>query len=326
MLQECGNSQTSDGANISSAAPPSLGQAPTLRQAPEPALREAPQLEALKLPRREDYLTRPDLFDRYSEERSLTGDREFGMLCVSGFGASAYSMHEMAHVINKRCRTPAIISPLAGHRTYDDFKHLRFDDWVEQIAGQAKKLCAPVGVFYSASSLAAIEAQQRYPGLFKGFVFIGSPLKLHGTWTRIKIAAVDCIDHAVSSAIPPLARIVKQFEVATYTNYDDGTKLGRRCSVYTHSSVNSILELRHGALRAYRTLRNLTVPLLYLQGANDPIVSPDVPHIVNSLFTPDLLTTKVYPGEGHGPHFGHSKKSVFADIIKWIESRVAKSP
>lgn len=322
MLQECAQNQVPDTADKIT-----ISGAETLAEinAKPAAQRDTVQIESLNLPRREDYLTRPDLFDRYSEERSLSGAREFGMLCVSGFGASAYSMQEMAHVINKRCGTPMIISPLASHRTYDDFKHLRFNDWVEQIASQAQKLSEPVGVFYSASSLAAIEAQTRYPGLFKGFVFIGTPLKLHGMWKRLKIAAVDCLDQAIASVAPSIAKAMEELEVATYTNFDDGTKVGRRCSVYTHSSVNSILELRHGAVQAYRTLKNLTVPLLYLQGENDPIVSRDVPGIVRSLYKPELLTTKIYPGEGHGPHFGHNKRSVFSDIVHWIEKNAAKT-
>ena len=65
------------------------------------------------------------------------------------------------------------------------------------------------------------------------------------------------------------------------------------------------------------------MPVLVLQGGDDPLVNPGDAPFFFDLIRSEIKTLKEYPGLYHELHNEPEKDQVLADITAWIEERLA---
>lgn len=266
-------------------------------------------------------LGRADLFTKYSGEKYLPGKNGRSALCVAGFSASNYPVSEVGHILNRKLDASVLLSPLAMHRSYPEFRNTKYEAWVERMDEQSARLGNPVGVLYSAASLAGIEVERRHPGRFKGLVLIGSPLKLCSPTYQFLMTACDIIRERTAKNWPEVAKFINEMTFKIPTTFKDVPKLVRKNAIYEDSSGAAFLELYKGQQRAIEGLRQIGCPILYIQGRRDEFVSPAVPRLFQKLYPKKLLT--VYEVDGsHGPQLEDERSKIFSLITDWIKKEL----
>ncbi len=91
--------------------------------------------------------------------------------------------------------------------------------------------------------------------------------------------------------------------------------------VHRFMSARMFAELSGGAIEANRRAREITLPLLLIHGADDPVTSVEATrNFFKNLKSRDK-TLKVYPSTLHETHNDLDRETVLADIADWLGAR-----
>lgn len=94
--------------------------------------------------------------------------------------------------------------------------------------------------------------------------------------------------------------------------------------VHTALPLGFITALEEGCTQAQDNMRNVTVPLLILQGTEDMLVPLSSSEFVMENVGSQDKTLKIYSGMSHATLHDTGHEKVWGDVVTWLDARVAK--
>lgn len=270
------------------------------------------------------------------EKELPEGQAEFRVAIFHGFSkhSDTADMQKFRHTLQHKGRSDLYYLDLPYHGLSEPDVRLRgkikhFSRLVEAVFALTLKALArpgekgPVPVIligYSTGALAIMRFLQLYPELQKyiaGVVFVAVPLRL---------------DHKASALVQKYRKYIERLaRFAAYLPYigdipvgDIGVgDLSDELEYNEKIGLRSAMELHVATIEARRALGLITVPCLFLHGANDVIASlADAKDAFGLVKTPaHLKVIIVYPNAEHGLlDEQKSRLDITTDVIQWMRS------
>jgi esterase/lipase len=237
-----------------------------------------------------------------------------GILLIHGLMAAPEEVREWAEFLYSKGYTVYALR-LAGHGTSAvDLSTRRFNEWIESVnRGYAilKPYCDKViiGGFSTGAGLALYQVIRR-PDDFCAVISISAPLKFKG----ISIKFVEIV-HAWNSLVKNLG--VGRFSKKYAQNHPDNPEIN-----YHRCPIRSLVEVRSLMREVYKTLSDLSIPSLVIQGKSDPKVNGESGKRIFQRIGNSDKYYKEIDFHQHGIIRGEIARSVFDEVERFLNKRI----
>ncbi|MDO9264139.1 MAG: alpha/beta fold hydrolase [Desulfosalsimonadaceae bacterium] len=235
------------------------------------------------------------------------------VLLIHGLMAAPYEVREWAEDFFSRGYT--VYAPrLAGHGTSaKDLASRNYGDWVDSVErgyGILASCCERVIVagFSTGGGLALYQAI-RHPKRYRAVISVSAPMKFKGLSSKLS----ETMERWNRTAgMLKLDSLQKSFA----RNHPDNPEINyHRCPIHAFNQVKALMR------KVHRDLPGITVPLLVIQGNQDPKVSPKAGRMIfDRVRTPEKHYVEIeYPL--HGIVRGEIGASVFNAVNEFLSGR-----
>ena len=233
-----------------------------------------------------------------------------GLVFSHGYMAAPKEAEDLAQYMFKK-GINVYIPRLRGHGTNPEaLKNIRETDWevdLELAVTAMRQVCDKVFVGgFSTGGLLALLHASRYH--IDGVIVINSALRLN----NLQVSYVVPTLHAFNEMISYLhAKGIREW----VQNHSENPDIN-----YDKHPLESIAQMEKAMTKTDKNLRSIKVPILILQGDNDPIVNPKSARFIYNGVKSKWKKLVIIPRNNHNIIVGKGQEEVFESIYRFIKT------
>jgi len=262
---------------------------------------------------RENCIEDADLKETYIGEPYFldTPDSKIGVVSLHGFSSAPYEVKEMALYLHKQGLN--VYAPrIKGHGTTPlDLQNSSWEQWYNSLSRAVAIASMRYDEFYIAGFsagglLALLSSQKKCPSL-KGLICINAALNLKDIRVKALVPAVNLWNEIVSTV--HIEDLQKEY-VSNEAEYPEIN--------YDKHYVKSIFQLNALMNITKKILPNIKLPVLIIQGKNDPVVHPNSAKEIYVAIKSKTKAIVTLDYDNHVIIQGDKKEIVFKEISDFI--------